>query len=358
MQKAKNGYIEFCRFLFCVMIVIHHSVQDFETGSIFPSGFVGVYFFFFISGAMAMRHIAKEKGEIPQKMCYAVDYTLRKIKRIFPYAACGTLIAYIWHICSIRNFSTDMLHELAILPLELFFLSMGGVMPASPELCMNAPLWYVSAVMFTLPLIIYLSLKAVDAFQHYIVWFVPILIHGWMILHMGSAHGYSETTPVGYSGLLVAFSNLMFGFGIYLAAEKLADKKFGVSARILLTAAEITGIVLCFVFAVSEPNAYTFETVIGFLAVSLTITMSGVSYTGKIHGRVFEWLGALSLPIYCVHWWTVQMVQAYLYMFSYPVRILFILLCSIILSVIMICLFKTGNKMIKSSKRRTHYENI
>ena len=239
------------------------------------------------------------------------------------------------------------MHELAILPFELFFLPMGGVVPARLDLYMNTPLWYVSAMLFTLPLIVYLCLKAEDVFQHYIVWFVPVLIHGWMILHMGGSWGWGETTPVGYSGLLVAFSNLTLGFGIYLAAGKLAKKKFGVPAKILLTLAEIMGIALCFVFAASEPNAYTFETVIAFLAVSLTITLSGVSYTGKIYGKVFEWLGTLSLPIYCVHWWTGQMVQVYLYMFSYPVRIVLILLCSIILSVIMMVLFKIANKLIR-----------
>lgn len=349
-KKVKNGYIELCRFLFCVMIVIHHNAQDFETGTVLPSGFVAVEFFFFISGAMAMRHIAKEKGEISRKMRYAVDYTLKKIKRVFPYAACGTLIAYLWRIYSVRNFSADMVHELAILPFELFFLPMGGVVPARLDLYMNAPLWYVSAMMFTLPLIVYLALKAEDAFQHYIVWFVPVLIHGWMILHMGGSWGWGETTPVGYSGLLVAFSNLTLGFGIYLAAGKLAEKEFGIPARILLTAAEIAGVALCFVFAASEPNAYTFETVIGFLAVSLTITLSGVSYTGKIHGKIFEWLGTLSLPIYCVHWWTGQMVQVYLYQYSYPARIVFILTGSIILSVIMIFLFKAADTFIKKKR--------
>ena len=340
IQKEKNGYIELCRFLFCMMIIIHHNTIDLETGSILPSGFVAVEFFFFISGAVAMRHIAGESGEISGKMHYALEYTLNKIKRVFPYAACGILIAYGWRIFTVRSFSAETVHELAVLPIELFFLPMGGIAPPRLDRYMNTPLWYVSAMLFTLPLIIYLCLKTEDVFKHYIVWFVPVLIHGWMILHMGASWGWAETTPVGYAGLLVAFSNLTTGFGIYLASLRLSEKKFKVPAKILLTAAELTGIVLCFVFAASIPDAYTFETLLMFLAVSLTITLSGVSYTGKMHGRFFEWLGKLSLPIYCVHWWTGQMVQAYLYPFSYPVRILFILLGSTALSILMIFTFE------------------
>lgn len=339
IRKIKNGYIELCRFLFCVMIVIHHNARDFETGTILPSGFVAVEFFFFISGAMAMKHVMGEKEEIPQKMRYAVDYTLKKMKRIFPYAACGTLIAYIWRIISVKNFSADMVHELAVLPFELLFLPMGGVVSARLDRYMNAPLWYVSAMMITLPLIVYLSLRAEDAFRHYIVWFVPVLIHGWMILHMGGSWGWGETTPVGYSALLVAFSNLTLGCGIYLAAKRLGEKKFGTAVKILLTLLEVAGIVLCFLFAASDPEAYTFETVVGFLALSLVITLSGVSYTGRVHGRVLEWLGKISLPIYCVHWWTGQMVQVYLYQFSYPVRILCILAGSAFLSLLMMAVF-------------------
>ncbi len=109
--------------------------------------------------------------------------------------------------------------------------------------------------------------------------------------------------------------------------------------KILLTLLEVAGIVLCFLFAASDPEAYTFETVVGFLALSLVITLSGVSYTGRVHGRVLEWLGKISLPIYCVHWWTGQMVQVYLYQFSYPVRILCILAGSAFLSLLMMAVF-------------------
>ncbi len=350
IQKAKNGYIELCRFLFCAMILIHHTAIDPEIGTILPGGFIAVEFFFFLSGAMAMRHLAGEKREIPQKMHYAMSYTLHKIKRIFPYAACGTLIAYVWRIVTVRDYTAQTWQELAVLPFELSFLPMAGLVPTRLDRYMNAPLWYVSAMFITLPLIVYLCLRAEDAFRHYIVWFVPFLIHGWMILHMGASWGWGEVTPVGFSGLLVAFSNMTMGFGVYLAAERLAGKKFGVMARVLLTVCEVGAVALCFVFAASSPETYSFEAVILFLAASLTITLSGASYTVKIHGRVWDWLGKLTLPIYCVHWWVGQIVQVYLGEYAYPLRILFTLIGALILSLPMLFIVENLPKIYQRAK--------
>lgn len=351
MQKVKNGYIELCRFLFCAMILVHHTAIDPEIGTILPGGFVAVEFFFFLSGAMAMRHLAGERQEIPQKMHYAMSYTFHKIKRIFPYAACGTLIAYIWRIVTVRDYTAQTWQELAVLPFELSFLPMAGLVPTRLDRYMNAPLWYVSAMFITLPLIVYLCLKAEDAFRHYIVWFVPFLIHGWMILHMGASWGWGEVTPVGFSGLLVAFSNMTMGFGVYLVAERLAGRKFGTFARILLTVYEAGAIVLCFVFAASSPETYSFEAVIVLLAVSLAITLSGVSYTVKIRGKIWEWLGKLTLPVYCVHWWVGQIVQVYLGEYSYPFRILFTFIGALLLSLPMIFVTENLQKIFRRKNK-------
>lgn len=354
IQKIKNGYIELCRFVFCIMIVIHHTVRDVDTGTILPGGFVAVNFFFFVSGAMAVRHLEREKQEIPEKMRYAMEYTLRKIKRIFPYAACGTLFSYLWRFLTVRSLCMPMLQELAILPCELLFLPMTGIVPLTAGYYRNASLWYVSAMFITLPLIIYWYLKSKDVFKYYIVWFVPFLIHGWMILHMGASWGWGSTTPIGFSALLVSFSNLLLGGTCYFVAEYLKKREFGRIAKILLTVLEVGVVFLCFGFAVTLPDTYVYETVTGFLAASVAVTLSGVSYTGKLRGRFWEWLGKLSMPVYCVHGWIIQLVQNYLGWYSYPMKILFILVGSITLSLILLFVVENKERLI----RRIHYENI
>lgn len=283
---------------------------------------MAVEFFFFLSGAMTMKHLAGEKRDIPQKMRYATEYTLKKIKRIFPYAVCGTLVDYLWRGYMLKDYSVDVWQKLSALLMELLLLPMAGFVPAKLEYYFNAPLWYVSAMLLVLPLVIYLYLKSEDVFKHYIVWFVPFLVHGWLIQHHGDPWSWGTVTPIGLSGLLVAFSNLLLGFAIYLTAEKLAEKKFGRAARVLFTVAEVGIVVLCFVFAASLPEVYTFEAVIGLLAISLAITLSGVSYTGMLRGKCWEWLGKLSLPIYCLHWCMGQIVWIYFGEYPYPCRVL------------------------------------
>ncbi len=336
MTKVKNGYIELCRFLFCMMIVLHHFEVDADTGSLLPSGYLAVEFFFFLSGCFLMRHISAEKREIPEKMRYAVGYTLEKLKRVFPYAACGILLCHIWRAFCTRNTPLEMIRGLVNLPYELLFLPMTGVISVGPDRYLNQPLWYLSAMLITLPLVMYLGLKIPDVFRSYMVWILPLMIHGWMIMHLGSAGSWGGVTFLGYSGILRAFADLLMGCGIYLAAECLKKRKVKAAGKLLLTAVEILFLLGCFALAVPSPEPYNFEVAAGMLAVFLTITVSGVSYTSLVKGKFFEWLGKLSLPVYCVHSGVMPIVQEYAGDYPYPAKLGLILGISILLSVIMV----------------------
>lgn len=347
IQKNKNAYIELCRFLFCTMIVLHHCQIEDNGLTILPSGFQAVEFFFFLSGFFAMRHVCKESGEIPRKMRYAVDYTLQKLKRVFPYTSVGILICYAWRAFCAKDTPLEMVRGLMNLPFELFYLPMTGIMSLKPDSFFNSPLWYLSALLLTLPLVIYLALKVSDVFCSYLVWFVPPLIHGWLILEFGGVGGWDRALLFGYCGIIRAFGDLLLGCGIYLAAKWLAGKETGKAGRLFLTIAEIALLIGCLALSRPLPDPYNAELAFFMLAVSLTITMSGKSYSGLMRGGFWIWLGHLSLPVYCVHWGVMQMVQTLAAGLSYPARAVLIFGISIAVSAVVLLAVETGRKILR-----------
>ena len=65
MTKKRNGNIEILRFIFCMLIILVHFPQ--EVRYFFgASGYLGVEFFFMISGLFLGRKLKKDK-ELNQK---------------------------------------------------------------------------------------------------------------------------------------------------------------------------------------------------------------------------------------------------------------------------------------------------
>lgn len=91
-RKGRNGGIELLRFIFCMGIVLLHG--GFGCGS----AYLGVEFFFLISGAFMARSLsgsqAAAQGESPSVTCRAsIGYLLKRVGAVFPYFLLSTGIA-------------------------------------------------------------------------------------------------------------------------------------------------------------------------------------------------------------------------------------------------------------------------
>ena len=350
MKKEKNGFIELCRFLFCGVIFLHHSgfVGNSSTHYRFPAGFLAVEFFFLLSGCFAMKHVMEEKkvteNKIENKMAYSVGYTVAKLKRIFPYAAFGTILAYVWkwYNCAAGTGLKDRFWGIWNLPIELCFLPMTGIMPVDLGNYLNAPLWYLSVMLITLPIIIFMALKAKDLFQSFLVWILPFLINGYLLQKIGSVGTWGQFVGFTYSGVIRGFAELILGCLVYLAAEKIiiwcdqhAEKREFVLAPVL-TVVELGGYLFLLYLCTISTNGYVYEAGILWLAAALAISVSGRSLTGYVKGRFFDFLGKISVPIYCMHWPMYQIVKKYAGTLSYSSKVYITFGVCILVSIILV----------------------
>ncbi|MCQ2499068.1 MAG: acyltransferase family protein [Lachnospiraceae bacterium] len=364
-MKTKNHFIELLRFVFCMVIVFHHSgflAATQERNFPFKSaGFFAVEFFFILTGALAMKHIREANGrenlkssdsneeaktnkntnllaEAPMK--YSLVYTINKLKRVFPYAMCGIILSYIWYFISCDSglgFKDKLLGGLNIV-YELLFIPMTGVMKVGLESFMNAPLWYLSVILIALPLILYMAIRFKDSFDNYISIIVPLLLHAYLINLYGSIGNWGTYTTVAYSGVIRGLADLMLGCLAYNLSVKIAESNK--ISRAILTLFEIVMYAFSIYTFTTNVDGYVYEFAILILVVAIAISLSAKSMTANLKGYVFSHLGAISLPIYCLHWPVYRFITLYCPNIDYVTGVIVVIAVCVALSEILMILLK------------------
>lgn len=356
-MKKKNGYIELLRFIMCVVIVLHHSgfVADSSIRMPFPFGALAADFFFMVTGYFAYAHLLKKENaesSMTEKesmtMRYWMKYTLGKLKRVLPYAALGIVAIYVleffWPTEELPII--DRLMRLQNMPFELTLTPMLGVIAIDLFNYRNAPLWFLSSMLIALPPLMFLIKKYRDVFSSYLVWFLPALLQAWMVVTYGGVCPWTQFSGLIYCGVIRAFGDMMMGCAIYIAARalenKLKDSKAG--KKVLLTILEVGMLVFILLEFHRGLAAYDQIFVLYIIELMLIITMSGMSYTSKIGGSVFEFLGKLSMPIYCVHWAIYQYVAKFIVGIGYWEGIALTFAISVVVSTILLLVIASIGK--------------
>lgn len=136
-MSNRNRSIDFFRFFFMLVICIYHYGLQMSPG--FHHGYIGVEFFFIVSGAFLWRNYSADKTKSP------LDYFVSRIKRLWgPYILALSfywIVYLVWMLISnvdfsIENYSLRLLSD--ALMLQGVGLSFRGI-------C--TPLWYVGSLL-------------------------------------------------------------------------------------------------------------------------------------------------------------------------------------------------------------------
>lgn len=270
---------------------------------------------------------------------YAFQYTVKKLLRILPYTIIGTMMYYVTVIC-VEHY--DFRHAIYLclqMPLELIQLSMTG----ATGITLNYPIWYLSALMITLPILMYCYFLNNDFFENYMITIVPMLLYGWMNNKYHTIGLWHEWIGITYAAVIRAFADLLLGCLVFKLSEKLSGLKYSVFKRGLLTLVEIGGFVAVCLVSMKARGGYSFQCAVLLMILSLSITFSTKSWTFGLGGRLFcnicKGLGKLSIPIYCIHASVLKVVKYYFSSNSYTIKVLlafiFLLLISVAIQVLM-----------------------
>ncbi len=359
-DKRKNEYIELLRFVLCMVIFLHHSGH--VTGgavSLLPSGGLVADAFFMLTGYYAIRHISSRMEKIRatdsvtgpgdteilrRPILYSIKYTIRKLLRVFPYMAFGTVIVYVLECVTDLKLKgaiapVDIMYRLKDMLIELLFLPLTGLMGEISALnYRNAPMWYLSAMLIALPVVMYLCIRLCKLFKCVIVWLFPIVLQILMLYLFGGVLPWQQFAGPVNGGYIRGISSILMGGAIYFASQYLRRRcpdreRSGIS--VLLTVAELILLIvffICVAVGVSGPMELISLYIIGLV---LTLTLSGITYTSGLRFKLAAILGRLSLPIYCIHWGIYRWVAAFFGYIDHRAAILLTLILCIVTAVIL-----------------------
>lgn len=294
IQKERNYYIDFLKFIFSLIIVSYHSwlfTGVYGTGY-FNRGYFAVDFYFIVTGFLFINSIEKLSKKKTKENIGKLDikFVWSRLKSLLPNIIFITIVGYI--LVNYRNildyhllFSDSTVTE----SLLLGFIGNG--------MTINNGIWYISVMLVMFFLLFPLAYKYKKTYNYYIA---PLII----ILSLGIVEyaGLNIYDPVPrrfifidgfYKGLI--FMNL--GVIAYEICNYMKSKKFSKKERIWITIIE-TGIYLFLLMNMQHSVAGRYLIAILFL-IAVSITFSNVSYTSKVFtSPIFKKLGKFGFILY------------------------------------------------------------
>lgn len=295
----KNRYVELERFIASCMILMLHLYLS-------KGSWIFVEFFFLLTGCFTASHIEKRKDFIQENEWYPLEYTWKKFKKLFPY----TTLSLLW-LWAIRLVGYDLkgkgiLKWLLCLPTELMMISGSGMVPKGLQISeefytprlFNDHLWYICCMLFVLPFVVSLLMYVKKA-KVIIMTFLPMLLYGILIMKSGTITGWHDPNFAFVFCNIRALAGLLLGAFSYEVSkwwQRLRYPRFG---KIILTLIEVGSFFL--VLGISHISNLSYDALfIALLFLSVSLSNSGITYTKKLTPRFFDFLGAISLPIYCL----------------------------------------------------------
>lgn len=297
-RKGRNGGIELLRFIFCMGIVLLHG--GFGCGS----AYLGVEFFFLISGAFMARSLsgsqAAAQGESPSVTCRAsIGYLLKRVGAVFPYFLLSTGIATAIKIVS----RGELVSSVAGAASDLLFLQNYGFPVASA----TGVLWYLSAMFFAMWLLYPVMRRYYDVFTRYVAPMLFLLITGFLMQTYSTLEVPDEWFGVLNTGFLRAVAAMSLGAVAHVGSEYLARlMKSSAKVRGGATVLEVLlwgGAVLYMAVWDSEQNMGD-GLIVMAMGVAAAVALSGQSLlSGKLDHPLTAFLGKASTVLFMNHFY-------------------------------------------------------
>lgn len=135
LKNTRNYSLDFFRVIFTLIICFHH-FQGIFNENIIQSGYIGVEFFFILSGFWLYKSFKKNVNDS------AIKYTVNKLKKLYPEYILAFILCFLLQL--IINKDNDLLGFMFKPFSEILLIQNIGIFQGG----FNYPLWYLSVLIF------------------------------------------------------------------------------------------------------------------------------------------------------------------------------------------------------------------
>ena len=318
--NARNGKIEFFRFVFCIIIILFHTNRILSTGGskegyelgLFPRGYIGVEFFYFVSGYLMANSIfltIEKKETMPFDREYW-RFMWRKVLAILPYHLLAFALLFVqdWFFnkYNIQSLVKAFLSEIP----GLLLLQRVGFNGQH----LNSVEWYISAMLIAMAVIYIFCRRNFRLYSGVVAPVTAILLMGWIFFNCGAWSGAGRKMPLtlGYVSLFRAYAEINMGIFAFRIAKVLERETFSRGEKIFLELLEMGGYAIAIIYSLFAVPI-RFESIPTlFLLISVALTFSKINYRENIwNQKVMSFLGKLSLPLYLNQLFAIYTVRRY-----------------------------------------------
>lgn len=301
ITKRRNQTIDLLRFIFAVIIVIHHSrslLGDDEC--MFLGGSLAVEFFFLVSGYLMMASIEK-KNRQGQPVCLpkeTFEFFKHKLRTLYPEVMVAWIIAstftYIARSYGIKDIAKRFLNSFA----EAFLLRSFGLSASN----VNGATWYLSSMLIFM-LILYPLLRKYPATMKYLIMPLSALaLLGWLCVVDKHPRNPTKWIGITMKGNYRALAELELGALCFFAVQKIRKVPFNKLARVLLTIVEIGCYIGNILYMFFETPSQMDIFFIALFCLGICLSFSGQTLLINLpECPAILWLGKFSFPLYLSH---------------------------------------------------------
>lgn len=304
MSKKRNLSIEFMRFVIAVIICnCHFFIAGLELKTWFYHGYLGVEFFFLVSGFLMAKSAERDYVSELSVGERSIKFILRKIASLAIPFYLALIFAFLCRHISEHQFTVGawISDALYCVPMILFLNRAGFTLYAG-----FGQTWYISAMLiamfFSYPFLIKWK-------KTYICWMAPLLA---IMLYGYLAHEYHEDigdtleyVGIVYKCVIRAIAGINLGIVCYGASRQLEKVEFSNLGKAIISILEI-GCYGTVIYYMTNQNLKTRDFVMTiFLAAGILISFSQRTWMREFTEKVpvlMRKLGKASLYIYLTHY--------------------------------------------------------
>ena len=300
-RGGKNGKIELLRFIFAVIIVIHHfRVVVGDRNSPFLGGSLAVEFFFILSGYLMMVSLERLSakpvdGNLGSE---TVSFLFKKAKAVYPEMVITYFLGIAVYAFA-RSYSLKAAGKLfANSVWELLFLQRTGLGVSS----VNGVTWYIGAMLLCMAVMYPILRRYPNMGSRVVIPLLSLLALGWLCQNYTNPRGPGLWVGLTFKGNIRAFGELGLGVICYQLTAKLKKLQLAPFGKAVLTALEpvlYIGIIAYMYFEKATNLDYFF---ILLLVIALCITFSDQPFfCQQFNSGFFLFLGRFSVPLFFGH---------------------------------------------------------